>query len=211
MRLATRHIPILLGALFMGAVDASAAEPTFCTTRINGQDVPMAYDKDEESLRDNYSMREILFTKWGRDTCPSYIVLRSLTPDLTDEQRKPFCLRYDKESDSTFGYDFGERDSYGRCEQPSKSVCQRVNQTKNAAVAMTGAAARGAVTGLRALPDGSGAAIISGSGPYIASALGSLGTAAASVTAYPAIVAGAAVSVVAVGGAVYACSGIVPE
>lgn len=110
MRLATRHIPILLGALFMGAVDASAAEPTFCTTRINGLDVPMAYDKDEESLRDNYSMREILFTKWGRDTCPSYIVLRSLTPDLTDEQRKPFCLRYDKESDSTFGYDFGERD-----------------------------------------------------------------------------------------------------
>lgn len=76
---------------------------------------------------------------------------------------------------------------------------------------MTGAAARGAVTGLRALPDGSGAAIISGSGPYIASALGSLGTAAASVTAYPAIVAGAAVSVVAVGGAVYACSGIAPE
>ena len=184
---------------------AHAAEPTFCTTRINGQDVPMAYDKDEESLQDNYSMREILFTRWGRDTCPSYVVLRSLTPDLTDEERGPFCLRYDKSSDSIIGHDLGQRDSYGRCEQPSKSVCQRVNQTKNAAVAMTGAAARGTVRGLRALPDGSGAVIISGSSSYISSALTAIGGGASAVAASPVLLTGAAVSVVAVGGTVYAC------
>lgn len=196
---------LLLSALFLAPQTAQAAEPTMCSTRINGKDVPMGYDKDEESLQENYSMREVMFTRWGRDTCPSYVVLRSLTPDLTDEQRTPFCLQYDKESDSIIGYDLGERDSYGRCEKPSASVCQRVNQTKDAAVALSGAAARGAVSGLRALPDGSGAVILSGSKGYIASAMASMGEAAAVVAASPMLMTGAAVSVVAVGGAVYAC------
>lgn len=200
-----RTLFLSLFAILGLGVAANAAEPTFCTTRISGQDVPMAYDKDEESLQDNYSMREILFTRWGRDTCPSYVVLRSLTPDLTDEERAPFCLRYDKESDSTIGYDLGERDAYGRCEQPSKSVCQRVNQTRNAAVAMSGAAARGTVRGLRALPDGSGAVIISGSSSYISGALTAIGGGASAVAASPVLLTGAAVSVVAVGGTVYAC------
>lgn len=193
----------LLGLLL--AIPAMAAEPVFCTARISGKDVPLAYDKDEPGLRDNYGLREVIFTRWGRDTCPSYVVLRSLTPDLTDSERGPFCLRHDKDSDSIIGYDLGQRDSYGRCEAPSRSVCQRVNQTRDAAVAISGAAARGAVKGFQALPDGSGAAIISGSGSAIASALGSLGGAASTLAASPAIVAGAAVSVVAVGGAVYAC------
>ena len=85
------------------------------------------------------------------------------------------------------------------------TVCQRVNQTKNAAVAITGAAARGAINGAKALPDGSGAVIISGSQGYITGALSSIGGAAAAMASSPAIVAGAAVSLVAVGGAVYAC------
>lgn len=166
----------------------------------------MAYDKDEPSLRDNYSLREILFTRWGRDSCPSYVVLRSLTPDLTDEQRGLFCLRYDRGSDSIIGYDLGRRDGDGQCEKPATTVCQRVNRTRNAAGQITAAAARGAVSGLRALPDGTSAAIISGSGAHISSALGAIGGAAASLAASPAVVAGAVVSVVAVGGAVYACN-----
>ena len=194
-----------LAAVLLLAPLAAHADPTFCTTRINARDVPLAYDPDEPGLRDHFSRREVFFTSWGRDTCPSFVVLRSLTPDLTDEERGPFCLRHDKASDSIIGYDLGRRDSYGRCEAPSKSVCQRVNQTKNAAVAITGAAARGAVKGAQALPDGSGAVIISGSQGYIAGALSSIGGAAAAMASSPAIVAGAAVSVVAVGGAVYAC------
>ncbi len=184
---------------------AAWAEPTFCTARINDQDVPLAYDTEEPDLRDHFSRREIFFTSWGRDTCPSYVVLRSLTPDLNDEERGLFCLRHDKASDSIIGYDLGRRDANGRCEAPAKSVCQRVNQTKNAAVAITGAAARGAVNGARALPDGSGAVILSGSQGYISGVLASIGGAAAAMASSPAIVAGAAVSVVAVGGAVYAC------
>lgn len=192
-------------AVLLFAPLATQAEPTFCNARINGKDVPLAYDKDEPGLRDHFSRREILFTSWGRDTCPSYVVLRSLTPDLTDDQRGPFCLRHDKASDSIIGYDLGRRDAYGRCEAPARTVCQRVNQTKNAAVAITGAAARGAVKGAQALPDGSGAVILSGSQGYVAGALSSIGGAAAAMASSPAIMAGAAVSVVAVGGAVYAC------
>lgn len=203
--------PLLVAALLSAsAASAIAAEPVFCTTRIDGKDVPMAYDKDEPSLRDNYSMREILFTTWGRDTCPSYVVLRSLTPELTDEQRGPFCLRHDKDSDSVIGLDLGARDSYGRCEKPARTACQRVNATRSAATAITGAAARGAVRGLRALPDGTGTAIISGSAGHISAALSSIGGAAATVASSPALLAGAAVTVVAVGGAVYACSGAAP-
>ena len=191
------RIALFLAALLLAPL-AAQAEPTFCTARINGRDVPLAYDTDAPGLRDHFSRREIFFTSWGRDTCPSYVVLRSLTPDLTDDERGPFCLRHDKSSDSIIGYDLGQRDAYGRCEAPAMTVCQRVNQTKNAAVAITGAAARGAINGAKALPDGSGAVIISGS-------QSSIGGAAAAMASSPAIVAGAAVSLVAVGGAVYAC------
>ena len=198
------RIALFLAALLLAPL-AAQAEPTFCTARINGRDVPLAYDTDAPGLRDHFSRREIFFTSWGRDTCPSYVVLRSLTPDLTDDERGPFCLRHDKSSDSIIGYDLGQRDAYGRCEAPAMTVCQRVNQTKNAAVAITGAAARGAINGAKALPDGSGAVIISGSQGYITGALSSIGGAAAAMASSPAIVAGSAVSLVAVGGAVYAC------
>lgn len=191
--------------LASAAAPAHAAQPSFCTTRIDGKDVPMAYDPKEPSLRDNYSLREIVFTQWGRDTCPSYVVLRSLTPGLTDEERAPFCLRHDKKTESIIGYDLGKRDAYGRCDKPARTACQRVNATRNAAVALSSAAARGAAGGLRALPDGSGAVILSGSQGHISAVLSSIGGAAAGLAASPAIVAGAAVSVVAVGGAVYAC------
>lgn len=184
-----------------------AGEPTLCTTRIAGQDVPLAYDKDEDISRENYSRREILFTTWGRDTCPSYVVLRSLTPDLTDEQRRPFCLQHDKDSDSILGYDFGDRDAYGRCKAPRKTICQRVNGARDAAVQISGAAARGTVSGLQALPDGSGAVILEGSLGHISSALGAIGGAAATVATSPVLLAGTAATVVTVGGVVYACSG----
>lgn len=184
--------------LSFGAATA-AVEPVLCTTRINGMDVPLAYPRAEPGLR------ERLFKRNGRVECPGYVVLRSLTPELTEQQRSPFCLRHDKASDSIIGYDLGTRDDDGLCEKPSASVCQRVNQTRDAARAMTGAAARGAVRGLQALPDGSGAAIISGSASHISSALTAIGGAASTMAASPAIVAGAAVTVVAVGGAIYAC------
>lgn len=190
-----------------GPAAAQEAEPTFCTARINGRDVVMGYDKAEARLSDTYSRREQLATRLGRHDCPSYVVLRSLTPELTDEERLPFCLRFDKASESVLGYDLGPRDAWGQCRRQTNAVCQRVNQTTAAARAITGAAARRSVQGMQALPDGSGAVIISGTGSAISGALASLGGAAAAVAASPVLLTGAAVSVVAVGGTVYACSG----
>ncbi|MFN3524529.1 MAG: hypothetical protein ACK4YU_00455 [Paracoccus sp. (in: a-proteobacteria)] len=199
---------ILISASFCAlglSMTAAQADPTLCTARINDRDVVMGYDSDEPRLGNTWSRRELLATKWGQHDCPSYVVLRSLTPELSDDERRPFCLRFDDETESVMGYDLGERDSWGRCRQPSASLCERVNQTRSAATSMTSAAARGTLAGLRALPDGSGAVILSGTGNAVSGALGSLGGAAATVAGTPALAAGAAVSVVAVGGAVYAC------
>ncbi|MBM3604234.1 MAG: hypothetical protein FJX25_05625 [Alphaproteobacteria bacterium] len=199
-----RLIPAAVAALFLTSA-AEAAEPTLCTARINGHDVVMGYDKNEARLGDTYSRRELLATRWGKHDCPSYVVLRSLTPELSDEERLPFCLRYDEASESVAGYDLGPRDGWGRCRKTSRSVCNRVNQTTGAAGALTSAAARRSVQGLQALPDGSGAVILSGTGTAISGALASLGGAAAAVAASPVLLTGAAVSVVAVGGTLYAC------
>lgn len=201
-----RSILPALALIWLTAPAAMASDPQFCTTRINGQDVPMGYDRAEPGLQRSYSLRERL-TGRGRDTCPSYVVLRSLTPDLNDEERGLFCLRHDEASDSVIGYDLGERDSDGHCTAPSTSLCQRVNRTRDASVAIAGAAARRSFNGVETVAGTrTGAVILSGTAGSIASALGSIGGAAATVAAAPAVIAGAAVSVVAVGGAVYACS-----
>ena len=202
-----RRLLTLTAALTAVSALPALAEATFCTARINDRDVVLGYDTAEPGLGKNFSRRERIAARWGEHDCPSYVVLRALTPELTDDQRGPFCLRHDETTKSVIGYDLGARDAWGQCREQSASVCERVNATRSAAGALTGAAARGTVNGLRALPDGSGAVIMSGSGSVISGALGSLGAAAAAVAASPALAAGAAVSVVAVGGTVYACSG----
>ena len=204
-RLALIPVLALLSALPSAPVAAQEAEPTFCTARINDRDVVMGYDKAEARLSDTYSRREQLATRIGRHDCPSYVVLRSLTPELTDEERLPFCLRFDKASESVMGYDLGARDAWGVCRSQTRAVCRRVNQTTAAAGALSGAAARRSVQGLQALPDASGAVILSGAGTAVSGALASLGGAAAAVAASPVLLTGAAVSVVAVGGTLYAC------
>lgn len=201
-----RRLTLSLFALTATLTAAPAlAEPVFCTARINDRDVVMAYDPAEARQDDSFTRRQALAARVGRHDCPSYVVLRSLTPELTDEERQPFCLRHDKASDSVIGYDLGARDSLGQCRAASRSVCRRVNQTTAAANALTGAAARRSVQGLQALPDGSGAVILNGTGSAISGALASLGGAAAAVAASPVLLTGAAVSVVAVGGTLYAC------
>ncbi|MEO1909320.1 MAG: hypothetical protein ABGX10_02635 [Paracoccus sp. (in: a-proteobacteria)] len=198
---------ILLAALALPFLStmAPAAEPTICNTRINGKDVILGYDREEAGMVADYSRRERLAARIGQRDCPSYVVLHSLTPELSDDQRQPFCLRHDARTDSVAGYDLGERDAWGRCKVASATLCNRVNQVSGGAAAIGSAAARKSVQGLRALPDGSGAVIVSGTGSAISGALASLGGAAAAVAASPVLLTGAAVSVVAVGGTVYAC------
>lgn len=190
----------------------AAAAPKSCQTSIAGETAQLRYDTDDDAVAENRSYRERLFGKFGQISCPGYVTLRSLTPDLTDAERAPFCLQYDKARKTYTGIVIGDRDGFVGCKAPSKSFCEHVNATRDTALGIAALGAdivvgRGAsATGVSAVEHSSGALILSGAGPYIADALGSLGGSALAAVSAPGTLTAAAVSVVAVGGAVYVCS-----
>jgi len=191
----------------------SYAETIWCTTSINGTFRTLGYDEDDDVLNENYTLRENLFHGWGDITCPAFITLRRLTPGLNDYERSVFCLKFDKERKTYTGFAEGSRDAYLNCKEPKKSFCERVNETKAAAMAIAGAAA-GAVggastaagaAGVTAVAHSSGAVILTGTSGYIAGTLGGVGATSLAVLTAPATAVAATVSVVTVGGAVFLC------
>lgn len=201
--------PALCLLTVLAAPLPAKAEAESCWTSVGGEQIGLFYD-DNDTVRDNTTLRERMFGGRGEITCPAYVTLRHLTPDLTDEERAPFCLHYDKDARTYLGYAEGRRDAYLACKDPSKAFCSRVNASKGAALAITSLAAEKAEGAADVVGNitkhSSGAVILSGSGSSVASSLSSLGATAMSVATAPATLAAAAVSVVAVGGAVYVCS-----
>ncbi|MCV2447514.1 hypothetical protein [Paracoccus sp. DMF] len=185
-----------------------------CSFSFQGKQKTVRYTYDEDYDIDQTSIREILRGPRGGGDCPGYVMLASLTTDMTQSQRELFCLDYDKETETYLGFQLGKGNAYSICKKPSKSFCEHVDNTKSAAMAITGFTT-GAVggtfgattaTGTTVVAHSSGAAILTGSGGYVAGTLGTIGTSALAVLTAPATVAAAAVSVIAVGGAVYVCS-----
>lgn len=84
-----------------------------CTAVINGQKVILRDASDgpefDENI-DNTTFREIFFSGW-RGECPSYIVLKHMTPELAESQRAAFCLSYDSETKQYLGFEPGERNA----------------------------------------------------------------------------------------------------
>lgn len=183
-----------------------------CLTSVAGQDLPLAYDTEDAGLRGNRSIRERLFGGYGHITCPGYVTLRAMTPDLIDDQRQPFCLVWDEGADTYSGFQVGKRDSWSECAAPSGAFCRGVNASAQTAGAVAGAIGRAATGapltgGANATVDtASGALIATGVGSSLMSMLGTAATGALAALSAPAVAAGAAVTVVAVGGAVYVCS-----
>lgn len=139
-------------------------------------------------------------------------MLATLTPNLAASERKDFCMEYSKEEGYYTTFSLGERDAYGRCETKGK-FCQTVNATKEEAIAIVGLGS-GAVAGttvatsaagVTAVAHSSGAVILTGTSGYIAGTLGTMASSVVAALTAPAVIAGAVVSVVAVGGAVYIC------
>ncbi len=215
-------------ALFQLAV-AAPAWAASCTTSLNGELHQIDYtvspqdmtDPDQfvpkKEMKGNTSVRERIFGRWGEVDCPAYLTLREFTPGLTDAERKPFCLIYDKDAGTYTGFSEGERNAYLICKNP-RTFCERVNTTKDEArsLARTGLdiAGRAAMnTAQSALsPDvgaiinhSSGALIMKGSGSFISGALGTSGASIGAALSAPAVVAAGAVTLVGVGGAVYFC------
>ena len=210
---------------FLGPADAQVilgpefdtnADLEMCRTSVDGESVFVIFDKSEDSLRKNYSFRERRFGASGNINCPGFVSLRIVTPLVTDEERELFCLVYDKDNDTISGFSQGERNAYLMCKEPSKPLCERVNDSKEWALAMAGfgagtaAAAAGTqaaatAAGVSAVAHSSGAVILTGSAGYIAGTLGTIGATAFSILTAPATLAAATITLVAAGGAVYVC------
>jgi hypothetical protein len=198
--IATAMLPMLAlaaGLAFSGPAHASASQ---CDTRIDGEAVTIFFGDDPGS-----AIPRERFWRRGQD-CPGAVVITYLMPDLSAEEREVFCANYDPKTRSHSQPAQGRRDKYGRCVEPSKT-CALVNATRDETLALMGMATpqegRERPSALSRIVHSSGALILSGNLGTLTGALGSAGTAA---MASPAILAGAAASVVVIGGAVYLCS-----
>lgn len=188
--------------------DPTWAAPAQCTTKIQGEPVTIFYDDEEPTYS---SFRERYFSR--RDTCPGAVVITYLMPDLTAEERQVFCANYNPDTKSHSLPAQGPRDAFGRCEVPS-NTCKLVNTTKENALGLIGIgeqAEDGTLTGrlsstISAVTHSSGAMVLSGNAGTLSSLLTSAGTTIGTAIGTPAVLAGAAASVVVIGGAVYMCS-----
>lgn len=204
---------LLLASILMCFAFPSAAAPQMesCTANIKNKPVTIKFDPSSGEYLENTTFREILFSGYD-GSCPGFIALRHMTPKLSPAERETFCAVYDKPNKNYKGFAQGVRDAYGKCKRPGK-ICKAVNASKEEALAIVGlgagavggATAASTAAGVAAVTHSSGAVILSGSAGYLA---GTLGTASAGLLAAltaPVTIAAAAVSVVAVGGAVYLC------
>lgn len=184
-----------------------------CFTSIKGKKLRLDYYIDE--IPQEETLRDILFGGAGEIDCPAYVTLRELTPELTNNQRSIFCLNYDDEKETYTDISEGARDAYLVCKNP-KTYCERVNATKEEALALVGlgtatvaasAATTAALssTGVAVVAHSSGAVILTGTGGYIAGTLGAAGTTVVAALTAPLTIAVGVVTVVGVGGSVYLC------
>jgi hypothetical protein len=203
----------LFAVLLVVLVTPARAELVPCVTSVAGTELSLHYNPDDPRVAGNTTRREALLGDWRGITCPGFVTLRALTPELTDDERGSFCLTYDREARTYTGYAPGERDAYAICREPSKSFCERVEGSGRAALDLTRFAARGAQDAARLASDvslltqGNGAVLLSGSARDVATTLGKLGVSAVTTWFTPAQLGAAAVTVLAVGGVVYVCSG----
>ncbi len=159
---------------------ARAAEQE-CRANLNGVEVGIRYDRKAEvysSFREKRLMR--------RKTYPGGVVIAYMMPGLVEAERAMICAVYDKKTDHYRTVAEGERDAYGRCKKPESRACRIVNATKDEAREIGAIGVNPAARGVTA-------------------AKNKAGSAAAAAVAAPGVLAGAAVSVVVVGGAVYVC------
>ncbi|MER5170428.1 hypothetical protein [Thioclava kandeliae] len=208
----SRSLPYLLTGALVAAFPATVlplpahAALQSCETSIRGKTSQFAYDDSNPRVEESLSLREKIFGSRGKVTCPGIVTLRAMTPELDDTGRAPFCLQWDKDADTYIGYAQGARDGFGHCEQPSRSFCERVNGSGDAAKQMTentnGFAkdVAGNVAG-----DKIGSIVVKTTGDKLKGRLKDAGVAAVAA-ASPVGLAAVAVTAVAVGGTMYVCS-----
>ena len=210
--------PVALAFGLAIAAGPLAAQPQTCVARVNHQDLIIVegavVDGDLQP-----SLRERLLTWPGRSIdrlmgetpdCDSAVTMAFLAGMQALDQTDGYCLA---EGDAGEGWILvpGDRNFRGRCRV---TVCDRVNAARDGSLALaaritelaTGQEVDDLGSGVRAVAHGSGAMLVTGQAPAIVQALGQGATAAGAALSSPTVAAAAAVSVVAIGGAVYVCS-----
>ncbi len=199
---------LTVAALFF----STPAFASVCQTTVEGIDLqidnetvtvsPAPATRRERLL--NFPARSFDWVTGDIRQCDSHEVFAFLTEieDVSD-----MCLQT---TDADTGYLLvpGDRNFRGRCS--GGGVCEKVNGTKEVLSSATGAVV-GTVLGtgdstLSKVTHSSGAVLLSGTGASISSTLGTAATSAAGVMYAPVALTAAAVTAVAVGGAVYVCS-----
>ncbi len=188
---------LLAGALCLPAT--LRAEMAECRANLNGVEVTIPYDREAEVWS---SFREKRLTR--AKTCPGKVVIAHMVPGLTEAELSPFCAVYDETTNQYRTVAEGERDAYGRCAQPSRA-CRIVNATKREVLEIGTLGFDVATAGVNAATNRAGALILTGNASAVAGALSEVSTAVTAAVSAPGVLAGAAVSVVVVGGAVYVC------
>jgi hypothetical protein len=188
-----------------------------CLTSINGEKRPLVYDPDEPNVRANITWRERSFGGPKGIECPGFVtlnaILRDMDPQIAYAEQVPFCLQFDDSRQTYTGVAVGARNARLICRKPSKTLCQRVNATRDTALAVAGYAAGVAgggnaaatAAGISAVAEASGVTVLSGSAGALSSAAASIGSGAVAALSAPATLAAATVTVVVAGGALYAC------
>ena len=192
-------------AVLMGlTAPAMAQDLAQCDTSMRGEAVRFAYDADNAALKDSLTLRQKIA---GGEACPGLVVLRAFTPELTDADRAPFCLQWDRKAETWLGYDLGPRDGSFVCKTAKKQFCQRVNASRQTAARWGGFAADLALdAGTETLLHGAGIVSVKGPAALIGEKLLGLGATTVQSVGAGAAIGAVAVTAVAVGGAVYVCS-----
>lgn len=199
-------VPLALILLLMAAPALRAQDLLTCETSIAGEVQQLLYDPGTPGLKDSLSLRERLYGARGAISCPGLVTLRAMTPELSDTDRTPFCLQWDKRQGTYIGYDLGERDAFLTCRKARASFCQRVNRSKHAAAQWAGVAGDLALqAGTESLLQASGAVAVKGSSAMLGEKLVALGAQAGAGSGAALALGAVAVTAVAVGGAIYLC------
>lgn len=191
---------------------AGAAQAQSCAARVNAQElilVPEAMGAPTPGLRERLLMwpSRSWDRAWGdRVTCDSAAVMHFLGSTMQVDQTEGYCLA----QDDAEGWLLvpGARNFRGRC---TKTACDRVNvvadQARGLGAAIAGLVAGGPIESsgdaVAAVAHGTGAMLVTGQAPAVATSLGQTAGALGTALSAPAAAGAAAVTVMAVGGAVY--------
>ncbi|NAZ35793.1 hypothetical protein [Rubellimicrobium sp. CFH 75288] len=205
----------LVGLMAAATAWAAPAAAGSCVARVNGQEL-IIVPEDWGAARPG--LRERLLTwpqrnwdrAWGeRTACDSAVVTRFLAETMRLDQTEGYCLAPGEEGWLLVP---GARNWRGRC---TATTCERIGMAADGAVEI-GRRVAGLALGnpppeadrgrLEAIAHGTGALLLRGQAGAVAGALGQAAGALGTALASPAAAGAAAVTVMAVGGAVYLCS-----